>query len=193
MIAHLKKHFIRGLLALVPFALCYIAVRVIYQSVDQRVAEMLGDRLGVQFPGMGVLLVMISLYLIGLIASNVVGRQIFGVASRISQRVPLIRTVYQIGHQIAAAFSSHGKQAFKRCVLVEARKGVWMVGLVTGSVEDASNGQTLLKVYLPLPPNPTSGMFMLLPESEVRDPRWSVEEAMKMTMSAGIIGPTHIG
>ena len=192
MIRHFKTHLIRGLLALIPFALCYMAIRLIYQSVDQRISGLLGDYLGVQFPGMGILLVIACLYLIGLGASNVIGRQVIGFAARCSERVPLIKTVYQIGHQITLAFSSEGKQAFKRAVLVQARDKVWMVGLVTGSVVSADDGQRLLKVYVPLPPNPTSGIFLMLPESEVRDPGWTVEEALKMTMSAGIIGPARV-
>lgn len=192
MIRHFKIHLVRGLLALIPFALCYMAIRLIYESVDQRIAGLLGDRLGVQFPGIGVLLVVVTLYVVGLAASNVAGRQVLGFAARLTDRVPLIKTVYQIGHQIASAFSAHGKQAFERAVLIQAREDMWMVGLVTGSVDDADSGSSLLKVYVPLPPNPTAGVFLLLPESKVRDPGLSVEEALKMTMSVGIIGPARI-
>lgn len=193
MITHIRSHVIRGLIAMIPFALCVIAIRLIYVSIDQRVVSLVGNRLGVQFPGLGLLLLFVCLYLIGLAASNIVGRRILSLADRLTGNVPVIRTAYNVGKQITTAFSQPGKQAFKRVVLVQARPETWMIGLVTGETQDVTNGKALLNVYLPLPPNPTSGALLLVPETDVRDPGWTVEEALKLTMSAGIIGPSKVG
>jgi uncharacterized membrane protein len=192
MINHLKSNVMRGLIALIPFGLCLIAIRLIYYSIDQRMVSLLGDRLGVAFPGLGILLLVVSLYLIGVVTSNVVGRRFLSLADLVTSRVPIIKTAYQVGKQITTAFSQPGKQTFKRVVLVEMRPKTWVVGLVTGSTEDVPQGESYLNVYVPLPPNPTAGMFMLVSESEVRDPGWTVEEALKMLMSVGIIGPSRI-
>lgn len=190
MVGHFKTNMMRGLVALIPFALCVFVIRLIYFSIDQRVVSLLGD--SVRFPGLGLLLLVGFLYVIGIVTSNVVGRRILSWTDQITARVPVIKTAYQVGRQITTAFSGSGKQAFKRAVLVEARPGTWMIGLVTGTTQDQANGSTLLNVFCPLPPNPTAGAFLLVPESDVRDPGWSVEDALKLTMSVGIIGPHEI-
>lgn len=192
MVNHFKSNVVRGLIALIPFGLCAIAIRLIYYSIDQRMVSLLGDRLGVAFPGLGILLLIVSLYFIGVVTSNVVGRRILSLVDLVTSRVPIIKTAYQVGKQITTAFSQPGKQTFKRVVLVELRPKTWVVGLVTGSTEDVPQGESFLNVYVPLPPNPTAGMFLLVSESEVRDPGWTVEEALKMLMSVGIIGPSRI-
>ena len=83
---------------------------------------------------------------------------------------------------------------FKRAVLVEYLKpGMWTIGFVTGVVIDRNNSdEMLLKVFIPTPPNPTSGTMVVVRDSQTRNPGWSIEEAMKAVISGGIIGPTEI-
>ena len=139
-------------------------------------------------------MVLVSLYLLGLIASNMVGKQLFKLVERIANGIPLVKTVYQVGRQLAASFSLPETQVFKRVVLVEYLKpGIWTIGFVTGKIIDNTHdGETLLKVFVPTPPNPTSGTMVAVRESETRDPGWSIEEALKSVISAGVIGPTEI-
>ena len=101
---------------------------------------------------------------------------------------------YQVGKQLSATLSLPERQVFKRAVLVEYLKpGMWTVGFVTGMVVDRSqNNETILKVYIPTPPLPTSGTMVLVKQSQTRDPGWTVEEAMKVVISGGIIGPDYI-
>jgi len=112
----------------------------------------------------------------------------------LANRIPLVRTIYQIGTQLAVSLSLPEKQAFKRAVLVEYLKpGMWTIGFVTGTVIDKNNkGDTLLKVFVPTPPNPASGTTVVVKESQTRDPGWSIEEALRYVISAGVIGPTEI-
>lgn len=195
LLIHIKRYIFRGLLSIIPFALSIFAVRLLYVSIDQRVVSLLGDRVGFRFPGLGLLLVLLSLYLLGLLATNFLGRKAMGFAERISRRIPIIRTTYQVGKQLADTFSLPGGQTFKRAVLVECLKpGIWTVGFVTGTVIDRQqNGETLLKVYIPTPPNPASGNILVVRERETRNPGWTVEEALKVVLSGGIIGPEEIG
>ena len=83
---------------------------------------------------------------------------------------------------------------FKRAVLVDYLKpGIWTIGFVTGTIHDHQHPQTkLLKVFVPTPPNPTSGTMVVVRESETRDPGWSIEDALKTVISGGIIGPKEI-
>ena len=191
---HLRTYILRGLLAIVPLALSFFSVKILYSTIDKRVMLMVEKFFGFTFPGLGVLLVIVSLYLLGLIASNMVGKQFFRLIEKIANRIPLVKTTYQVGRQLATSFSLPDTQVFKRAVLVEYLKpGIWTIGFVTGKIIDnAHDGETLLKVFVPTPPNPTSGTMVAVRESETRDPGWSVEEALKSVISAGVIGPTEI-
>ena len=191
---HLRTYILRGLLAIVPLALSFFSVKILYSTIDKRVMLMVEKFFGFTFPGLGVLLVIVSLYLLGLIASNMVGKQFFRLIEKIANRIPLVKTTYQVGRQLATSFSLPDTQVFKRAVLVEYLKpGIWTIGFVTGKIIDnAHDGETLLKVFVPTPPNPASGTMVAVRESETRDPGWSVEEALKSVISAGVIGPTEI-
>ena len=191
---HIKRYIIRGTIAIIPLALTYVVLRFLYIAIDKRIMGVIDDFIGFSIPGFGLILILIILYIVGVIASNIVGRQIFGVIERITNRIPLIRTTYQVGKQISVTLSLPEKQVFKRAVLVDFLKpGIWTVGFVTGEIIDTkNNNEKLLKVFIPTPPNPTSGTMVVVKESETRDPGWTIEEAMKSVISGGIIGPDVI-
>lgn len=194
MFEHLKRYVFRGILATIPLVLTYLVLRILYVGVDQQVTGIVDDMTGVSIPGLGLILVIILLYLIGLVGSNVVGRKFFSMIERMTRRIPLIGTTYQIGKQLSSTFALPERQVFKRAVLIEyLTPGMWTVGFVTGSLTDGQNqDEKLLKVYVPTPPNPTSGTLVLVRESQTRNPGWTIEEAMKAVISAGIIGPIKI-
>lgn len=193
-IRHIKKHVIRGLFAIIPLALSYFAVKFLYTTIDQRVVRLVDRVLDFSFPGLGLLLVIVVLYILGVLASNVIGKQLFGVVERITNHIPLIRTTYKVGQQLGSTLSLPEKEVFKRAVLVEYLKaGTWTIGFVTGTVIDRRHeNEELLKVYVPMPPNPLSGTMVIVKESQTRDPGWTIDEALKAIVSGGIIGPTEL-
>ena len=193
LIRHIKTYIIRGLLAVIPLALSYIAVKFLYNGIDQQAVKLVVRFTGFSFPGLGILLVLATLYLLGLLASNVVGRQLLGFIQKISDRIPLIKTTYRVGQKLGATLSLPEKQVFKKAVLVEYLKpGMWTIGFVTGTLMDKKNNERLLKVFVPTPPNPTSGTMVVVRESQIRDPGWTIEEALNAVLSAGIIGPDEM-
>jgi uncharacterized membrane protein len=137
---------------------------------------------------------LVVLYLLGLIVSNVVGRQLFRLVEGIANRIPLVKTTYNVGRQLSSTLSLPERQVFKRAVLVEYLKpGMWTIGFVTGTLIDRSNNdEVLLKVFIPTPPNPISGTMIVVRESQTRDPGWSVEQALKAVISGGVISPAEI-
>ena len=192
--AHIKKYVFRGLLAVVPLFLTYFAVKLLYTTIDQRAVGLVDRFLGFKFPGLGILLVLVALYILGLLASNVLGKKLFGLLERMTKHIPLIKTTYKVGQQLGATLSLPEKQVFKKAVLVEYLKpGMWTIGFVTGEVRDRKNkDERLLKVYIPTPPNPTSGTMVVVRESQTRDPGWTIDEALKAVLSGGIIGPEEL-
>lgn len=190
---HLRRHIIRGTLASIPILLSFLLIRFLYLTVDQRVASLIQKIIGFRIPGLGLLLVVIFLYLVGLAASNWAGRQAFRLIEVVTVRLPLIKTIYFLGKRVADALALPEKQVFQRAVLIEYfRPGVWTIGFVTGSVQDEVTGKRCLKLFIPTTPNPTSGFMAMIPEEQVRNLTWSVEEAINSVISGGIIGPEKI-
>lgn len=191
---HFRKFIIRGAIALIPLGLTLLILRIIYLAIDRRIIGYVDNYLGFSIPGLGILLLLVLLYLVGLVTSNVLGRHILNLLEKMINRIPLIKTTYQVGKQLSTTLSLPERQVFKKAVLVDYLKpGIWTIGFVTGYIIDKANdNMKLLKVFVPTPPNPTTGTMVLVKESMVRDPGWTIEEAMRTVISGGIIGPKEI-
>ena len=191
---HLKKYFLRGLLATVPIVLTFLVLRLLYFGFDKSLSDNIEQFIGFTIPGMGLLFLFITLYLLGIIASNVIGKKFFSLLERLFLKIPIVKTTYQVGSQLSEMISLPEKEVLKRAVLVSyLMPGIWTIGFVTGTLTDKkNNNEKILKVYIPTPPVPTSGTLVLVREEQVRDPGWTIEQAMRAVISGGIIGPDEI-
>ena len=191
---HLGKYIFRGFLAVIPLGLSYLFIRFLYIAVDARVTKITSRVIGFNIPGLGILLVLLMLYLLGLVASHWIGTRVFALIEQVTRRIPLVKTIYTLGKQLADAFSLPEKQALKKAVMVEHFKpGVWSVGFVTSAITDRERkDEKMLRVFIPTAPNPTTGFVVMVKESQVRDLDWSVTEAMNSIISGGIVGPEVI-
>ncbi len=191
---HARSYILRGVLASIPLVLSYFVIRVLYVVVDQRVMNLVDQVIGHRVPGLGILLVLSIFYLIGFFASNVIGRKFFALIEGIFSRIPLVKTTYQIGKQLSSTLALSEKQIFKRVVFVDYfNTGSGLIGFVTGTVVHKSTNETLLKVFVPTVPNPTTGFVLVLKESQVFEPGWTIEQGIKAVISGGIIGPEEMG
>ncbi len=196
LLEHFMSFVFRGLLASIPLFLSYLAIKFIYVMVDQRTRNTVEAWTGYHIigPGLGIVLVLVILYFLGLLASNVLGRKIFMMIEGITSRIPILKTTYQVGKQVSMAFSLPEKQVFRKALLTEAfRDGQWLIGFVTGEVDDPVSGGKRLKIFIPTVPNPTSGFLLHVKAEDTIDPNWTIDEAMKAIISGGIIGPEAIG
>ncbi len=192
---HIRIYILRGLLAIIPIFLCILAIQLLYLLIDKRVVVFFNRFFEVRkIPGLGILLVLLCLYLIGLIVSNVIGKRLFHFIERISQRIPLVKVIYQLGKQFSESFSGEkGKEVFKRVVLVDwNNNGLWAMGFVTGRIIDQAGGEPMLRVFVPNVPSPTTGFIFIVKESAAIEPGWTVEEALKMVVSGSVIAPQEI-
>lgn len=190
---HLRRFIIRGTLALIPIAVPAFAVYLLYSFIDKRLLGVVQKTFGITFPGLGIVLLLVILYFFGLIVSNLIGKQLLHVVESLIERIPIINTAYRIGKQLSGTLSLPEKEIFRRPILVPyAAPDTWQVGFVTGTLRSERDGEELLKVYVPTPPNPTSGFVYFIREAETRDPGWTVEEAMQCILSGGLIGPEKI-
>lgn len=191
MILKHTRHFIlRGVLASIPLFLVYLVVRFLYLTLDRNVVGLIDQFIGFTFPGLGFLITLLLLYLTGVFSSNLFGRWIFGKFEMLTEKIPLIGTVYHVGKQISGSFALPEGQVFKRVVLLHyLNESMYTVGFVTGSLSDKQSGQKFLRVFVPTPPNPTTGTIIIVRENETIDPGWTIEEGFQLVISAGIIGP----
>ncbi len=133
------------------------------------------------------------IYLIGVIVSNVGGKKLLGYGESLLARVPLVRPIYSGIKQIVESFSTPGKNGLMQVVLIEfPRKGIWTLGFITNE-SPVQSGETHLNIFIPTSPNPTSGFLQITKEEEVIRTDLSVDEALKMIVSAGRVSPQGIG
>jgi uncharacterized membrane protein len=140
-----------------------------------------------------VLLTFTLLYIIGMFTANIIGKRILGWLDLLVDRLPLVKTIYRTLKQIFEVFAGDGKQNFQRVALVPFPNQVTRsVGFITNTVRDAISGEELCAVFLPTTPNPTTGFVFMLRRSDVIELNWSIEDAVKVIMSGGILAPEYI-
>ena len=141
--------------------------------------------------GVGLLVPMLGILLIGLMARNIVGRWLLAFGEGTLLRIPLAGSVYKTLKQLLETFLRDNSDRFRRVVLVEyPREGLYALGFVTGvlgSSIQADFPETMLSVFIPTAPNPTTGWYAVVPERSVKDLDLSVEDAFRTIISAGIV------
>jgi uncharacterized membrane protein len=191
--SHLKKFIGRGVLAAIPVGLVALLISLVYGSIDQNVVEVFYKYIGFKIPGLGIIAILLCLYLLGLISSNIVGKWFLHLIEKVANRIPVIGKTYQVGKQISNTLRLPEKQVFKKVVLVNYLKDdIFTVGFITGSIINRKNNQKLYKVFIPTPPIPTTGVLVIVEEKQMIDPGWSLDEGIKTVISGGIIGPSEI-
>jgi uncharacterized membrane protein len=137
--------------------------------------------------------VVVVLTLIGALTAGIMGRLVLRTGKRILARMPVIRTVYGAFKQILETVLAQQSQAFREAVLVEyPRRGIWAIAFITGRTEGEVQNITeedVTNIFLPTTPNPTSGFLLFVPRKELVPLSMTVEEAIKMVISGGIITP----
>ncbi len=139
--------------------------------------------------GIGFAVPILALLLIGLMARNFAGRWLLDFGERVVQSIPLAGSVYKTIQQLLQTVFQDSKSRFRRVVLIEyPRRGLWAIAFVTGATVTA-NQNKMLSVFIPTTPNPTSGWYAVVPEEDILNLSISVEDAFKVLLSGGIVGP----
>ncbi len=187
---HIKGTIFAGIFTIVPLALTIYFLLFIFRFLDSLTAPIL-KYIGFHIPGVGILLTILSVYILGLIIRNVLGRRLFSWGEKILLTIPLVNTIYKTIKQFLSAFSgtADGKN-FKKVVFLQyPRIGLWTLAFVTGKSLDG-NGLEYYHIFVPTTPNPTSGFFIIIPKKDTLKTNMSVEEGIKMVISGGLIAPS---
>jgi len=206
-LSHVRTHLVRGLLIVLPTIITFWLLRILFTAISSnvtpwivRVLKALGVR-GLEdwhatfvVPMIGVVLTLAVVYLIGLIAANLVGQRVVAWVEAGILKVPVVKGIYGGARQLLDALGSGGKGGFSRVVLVEyPRAGVWTVGFVTNeSLAKVPSGRGTVEavmVFFPTSPNPTSGWLALVPVAALLEVELSIEEGVKLIVSGGIVTP----
>lgn len=144
-------------------------------------------------PICAVLLTLFMLYMLGLMGASVFGRRVIRIFENIFERVPLVKTIYTSTKQIVMTLGGGQAMEFQRVVLVEfPRPGMKCIAFLTSVMKDLDSGREMATVFISTTPNPTTGYMQIVPLEEVSDTNWSVEEAVKLLMSGGVISPPQV-
>ena len=148
--------------------------------------------LGYHLPGLGVVFAFVVVLLTGLLVTNLIGRQLVGYWEDLMQRIPLVRSVYGGVRSFTESVLS-SSNSFRQVVAVEyPRPGIWSIGFVTADdVAEVSSrtGQHVRCVFISTAPNPTSGFIILVPHDQLLELDMSVDAAMKMIVTCGVVLP----
>jgi len=141
-------------------------------------------------PGIGVILAFILLTIIGGLTANFLGRALLSFGERLIRHMPVIGTVYTALQQIFKTAVQEDGKAFSKVALIEyPRKGLFAIAFVTKAADrrvNKSTGKTMIGVFLPTTPNPTSGFLLFVPEDELTILDMTVEEGARLVISAGL-------
>ncbi|MCX6349359.1 MAG: DUF502 domain-containing protein [Candidatus Aureabacteria bacterium] len=193
---HVRGRLISGFLFLLPIGITILIVRFLYNFTAGLLVPILARYFGKLTESLIVVISVAAsaglIYLLGVVTTHVLGKKLVNLGEAIILRLPILKSVYGASKQVVETFSSTNREAFKSVVMLEfPRKGVWSLGFATGAIEDA--GVRRVKVYLPTCPNPTTGFFLILSPSEVVQTELSVEDAIKIIVSGGILSPPGTG
>jgi uncharacterized membrane protein len=195
----LKKYFITGLLIWIPLAITFWVLNLIVTTMDGTLLllpEWMQPRalLGVNIPGLGLLLSLLVVLATGLLAANIIGQRLVQVWEGALARIPVVKSIYNSVKQVSDTLLSSSGQAFRTAVLVEyPRRGSWTIAFVTGvpggDVANHLRGE-YVSVYVPTTPNPTSGFFLMMRRDDVIELEMSVDAALKYVVSMGVAPPS---
>jgi uncharacterized membrane protein len=196
-IERLRGYFFAGIVVTGPTLFTVYLTWVFIEFIDGAVRWLLPDRYNpatyLHIPGLGLILGVITLTLIGAATANYVGRLFLRLSDRILARMPVVRGVYGAAKQIFETVLAKQSNTFREAVLVEyPRKGVWTIAFVTARTEGevrALTGPDPVSIYVPTTPNPTSGFLLFVPRSDIVPLAMTVEEAIKLVISTGIVTP----
>jgi uncharacterized membrane protein len=196
----IKKYLLAGLLVWTPLAITVWVLTWLVGIIDGMFLGAIGPLVSHdtltslrQITGLGVVLVLVGLLVTGALVSNVVGRWWVKQWDKLFTHIPIVKSIYTSVKKVSDTLFSSNGNAFRKALLVQyPHEGMWTIAFQTGApvgeVASKLAGEHL-SVYVPTTPNPTSGFFLLVPRTEVKELEMSVDEALTYVISMGAVSP----
>lgn len=194
---HMRGTFLRGIGVIIPLGLTYWFFRALLNAVDGILSPILEGWIGRPVPGLGFVSMLVIILFVGLLTRNLFGRLFFAWFENLLRSIPFVRSVYSAIKDLVGAFAMGNKsRTFRKVVMTQyPRPGLYCIGFVTNEMSYVDpTGSTIefFNVYVPNPPNPTSGFLVLIPRAEATILNISVEEGLKLVLSGGIVLPNNL-
>ncbi len=194
-----KRYIVPGLLVWLPILGTFYIIKFMINVMDDLI-NLLPTQyhpstlIGFHIPGIGLFVSIIILFVTGVIVTNLVGRKIVTLWEKMVESIPLVRGVHIAVKQVTHAFLQPKNKAFHKVLVVEyPRRGLWSIGFMTSEgVKGVPHEKDLVTVFLPTTPNPTSGMLIIVPRRDLVEVDMTVDQALKMIISLGVIMPKHV-
>lgn len=192
--SELRTTFVRGAALIIPLALTAWFFRALLNAIDGILSPALEAWIGRPVPGLGFISMIVVIFLVGLLTRNLIGRIAYTWFETLLNSIPFVRGVYGGIKDLVGAFTPGGKgRSFREVVLIEyPRTGLYTIGFVTNEMKFIAGDNSsldLISVYIANPPNPTSGMLVLVPKKEIIPVDLTIEQGLKLALSGGIVSP----
>ena len=195
----MRAYFFAGILVIAPISITFYLAWLFIGFVDSKVTPLIPVKynpetyLPFALPGLGLVILVLALMMTGALTAGFMGRLWTRFSERTLSRMPVIRNIYSALKQIFETVLADHSAAFREAVLVEyPRRGIWAIAFITGRTEGEVQNITeeeCINIFLPTTPNPTSGFLLFVPKKDLISLSMTVEEAIKMVISGGIITP----
>ena len=197
---HLRNYFISGLLFWIPLVLTFIVIRFFLELLNKIIPpkylpETLFN-LNTDFPGSGIVLVLLIILVTGVMVSNILGRKLVTLWERVLNKIPGFRNIYNVLKKVSDTVFNTSTESFRKAFLIQyPSKGIWVIAFQSGDYKGEAEsiiGEEMINLFVPTTPNPTSGFFVMMPKKDVFELNMTVEEAFKIVISAGVVIPSSL-
>lgn len=185
---HVERTLVAGILVLLPIGITLLIFKFFFDLLDPILKKPVAQLPGLsEVPGLGFGTLVVLVYFVGIVASLVVGRRLIGFGHRILEVIPVVKSIYGTTRSAVELLSNTNEHRYSGVVLIDfPRPGIQSIGLVTSQMID-TNGEKMLAVYIPTTPIPSSGFLVIAPEKSVTHTEMSVDDAMRVIISGGIL------
>jgi uncharacterized membrane protein len=196
----IRTYFLTGLVVTGPVAVTLWLVWWFVTWVDNLVRPLIPldyrpeTYMPVNIPGFGLIIAFVTLTVLGFLTANLIGRKLVEFGESLLDRMPVVRPIYRTTRQIFHTLFSKSESSFRKVALVEfPSPGMWSLVFLTQSptaqISDRLPETDYVSAFMPCTPNPTTGFFFYVPKRAVIELDITVEQAMTVIMSAGIVQP----
>src|SRR5581483_4398134 len=198
--SRLRNYFLTGLVVAGPLTITAWLIWSLINWVDNFMRPVIPPAyrpesyLPWPIPGTGLIIAVVALTLLGFLTANLVGRTLVGWGEGLLSRMPIVRPIYKTMKQIFETLFSKTGSSFRKVALVEfPAPGMWSLVFLSqppgGDVANKLPQGEHVSAFMPCTPNPTTGFFFYVKRKDLIELDSSVENAMTLLISAGMVQP----
>ncbi len=192
----IRSYLLAGLIVWMPLLVTIWVLQFILELLDSSIALLPSTYqpaklFGINVPGLGVIFSLLVLLITGVLVTNYLGQCLVRWSELFLDKIPLVRSIYNMSKQVIQAIFSSNSNAFRKVVLIEyPRKDVWTLAFKTSNSipvfgKDMEND--MISIFVPTTPNPTAGFLLMVSASQIKEVNMTVDEALKYIISLGVM------